>query len=399
MDSIAVTAEFNPFHTGHAYLLRTLRQRAGDQKAIVVIMSGSFVQRGEPALFDKRLRAFWALQGGADCVIELPAACVLNSAPYFAAAAVRLAAALGCQAIACGTETLSAAAITAAVNRDDAVSAPGCDRKNATYGTRLTEKLYRQNPDFATALTLPNNLLAWEYAKASRTYAPTLSLLTVPRCGRHTAALQDGDFVGATALRKAIGNGIATAEYSRYIPPAVLPSLCDAVKNGTYTDYARYHDAVLYESRRRSLAELKSLTAFAEGLENRWKTAMNRTADWQTALAAIKTKRYSYSRLCRMSAYIVLGLHQETMNAFLRTGPQYARILGAGERGRRFLKEAKAIAGLPLLTDLSKRVALTETAREQLTYDLLAADMQHFFFCRKDARQGGSEYVEKPILV
>ena len=80
MNRIAVIAEYNPFHNGHHYMLRTLRSRFGSSAPIVVVMSGSFVQRGEPALFDKWTRASWALDGGADCVIELPALYALSSA-------------------------------------------------------------------------------------------------------------------------------------------------------------------------------------------------------------------------------------------------------------------------------------------------------------------------------
>ena len=90
MNRIAVIAEYNPFHNGHHYMLRVLRRRFGSGAPIVVVMSGSFVQRGEPALFDKWTRASWALNGGADCVVELPALYALSSAEGFAGGAVRL---------------------------------------------------------------------------------------------------------------------------------------------------------------------------------------------------------------------------------------------------------------------------------------------------------------------
>ncbi len=80
MEAVAIIAEFNPFHTGHAYLIRQVRRLSGTDAAIVVIMSGAFVQRGEPAFFDKWHRAAWAIEGGADAVIELPAVYALSSA-------------------------------------------------------------------------------------------------------------------------------------------------------------------------------------------------------------------------------------------------------------------------------------------------------------------------------
>ena len=109
MKRIAVIAEFNPFHTGHAWLLSQVRQQAGSPSLIMVIMSGSFVQRGEPALFDKWHRAAWAVQGGADMVFELPAVYSLSSADGFAQGGVALAAQLGCTHLACGVERGTAA--------------------------------------------------------------------------------------------------------------------------------------------------------------------------------------------------------------------------------------------------------------------------------------------------
>ena len=87
MEFLAIIAEFNPFHTGHARLIRQVRQAAGPEAAIVIIMSGAFVQRGEPAFFDKWYRAAWAIDGGADVVIELPTVYALSSAAGFAQAA------------------------------------------------------------------------------------------------------------------------------------------------------------------------------------------------------------------------------------------------------------------------------------------------------------------------
>ena len=95
MKSIAIIAEFNPFHTGHAHLISQVRQAAGPDAAIVIIMSGAFVQRGEPAFFDKWHRAVWAIKGGADVVIELPAVYALSSAAGFATGGVTLASRLG----------------------------------------------------------------------------------------------------------------------------------------------------------------------------------------------------------------------------------------------------------------------------------------------------------------
>ena len=104
MKHIGLIAEFNPLHTGHAYILQKTRDRYGSEAVITVIMSGAFVQRGEPALFDKFDRASFALTCGADTVFELPAAYALSHADDFASGAVRLAASLGIDTLVCGSE-------------------------------------------------------------------------------------------------------------------------------------------------------------------------------------------------------------------------------------------------------------------------------------------------------
>ena len=104
MDQIGIIAEFNPLHTGHAHLIRTVRERYGKEAVITVIMSGSFVQRGEPAFFDKFDRTTFALSCGCDLVFELPTLYALSYASTFAAGAARLAASVGVSTLVCGSE-------------------------------------------------------------------------------------------------------------------------------------------------------------------------------------------------------------------------------------------------------------------------------------------------------
>ena len=125
MKTVGIICEYNPFHNGHARQFRLARALAGEDCAIVCLMSGNYVQRGEPAIFPKALRAEAALRCGADLVLELPLTAALSSAEGFAAGGVRILGALGCDYLCFGTETDDEQLImsTARANLDPAFDA------------------------------------------------------------------------------------------------------------------------------------------------------------------------------------------------------------------------------------------------------------------------------------
>lgn len=150
MEAIAVIAEFNPFHTGHAYLLSEIRRQNPPDTAVIVILSGAFVQRGEPALFDKWHRARWAVRSGADAVFELPAVYALSSAEGFASGGIRLAYRLGCASLVCGVEEGTAADFlrlgktALSLSYDEST-------KTATAGRNQTDDLAKALPEIGRA--------------------------------------------------------------------------------------------------------------------------------------------------------------------------------------------------------------------------------------------------------
>ena len=102
---IGIVCEYNPFHNGHAYHITRAMQELGADEGVVCVMSGDFVQRGEPAVYSKYARAEAACRCGADLVIELPLPWCLASAEGFARGAVGLLGSIGAQHLAFGSET------------------------------------------------------------------------------------------------------------------------------------------------------------------------------------------------------------------------------------------------------------------------------------------------------
>lgn len=398
MNCIAIIAEYNPFHTGHLYLLQTLRRQFGEDAAIIIMMSGSFVQRGEPALFDKWTRAAWALEGGADCVVELPVLYALSSAEGFASGAVRLAARMGCTHLACGVEHGSAASfyeLAAACSRiSDAFHA---DTTGITYGEYISQQLEKELPaQTAALLRKPNALLAAEYVKAMQNYAPAMKFIPIRRQGMHDGPSLSGPFASASAIRRTVQEGTVQA-IEPYIPPYERSALQRLWRQGRYTDYSRYGDLVLYRSRLLSPSDLRSFPAFSEGLENRWHRILQQSSTWPEALAALKTKRYAYSRLCRMGAYTVLSIRRADMEQAYEQGPQYGRILALSALGAAAVKKIKK--EFPLVTKVAADGRhLSAFGQTMLHYDLASTDIQAFCSHAPSNRRGQKDWHTSPYI-
>lgn len=398
MNRIAVIAEYNPFHNGHHYMLRTLRSRFGSSAPIVVVMSGSFVQRGEPALFDKWTRASWALDGGADCVVELPALYALSSAEGFAAGAVRLAARLGCTHLSCGVENGTADDFHRLAQASLAVLddfRPG--QTGLTYGQYVSQATASQTtPETAALLGEPNALLALEYVKAIHRYAPSFEFVPILRQGKHDGADLTGPFASASAIRRELQAG-RLEDAAPYLPAKELADIGRLLSQGQYADYSRYGDCILYRSRLLSPQELLALPAFSEGLENRWQRCLLQSTSWPEALDALKTKRYAYSRLRRMGAYTALAVSRADMEKAYLEGPQYGRVLALSPLGASVLKEAKK--EIPIITRLRTGLnRLSPFGQRMIQYDMRSTDIQSLCFRSPSGRGGLKDYYASPSM-
>ncbi len=394
MKRIAVIAEFNPFHTGHAWLLSQVRQQAGPQSLIVVIMSGSFVQRGEPALFDKWHRAAWAVEGGADLVFELPAVYSLSSADGFALGGVWLASRLGCSHLACGVERGTADDFYALARAAQDIRP--C-RGRETAGRRQTIALAaRIREQTALLLDQPNALLAASYAKAIVQQDLSLQFWPILRQGNHHDPSLAHSFASASALRQDIIQTGRCQHLHRYLTPQAREDMAALLSQGAYTDYDRYGDFILFQNRLLTPEMLRQLPAFNEGLENRWHRCMQDSVTYKEALAAIKTRRYAYSRLCRMGAYTLLSPGRSLMDQSYQLGPQYARLLALSQKASFYIKEIKK--ELPVITRITAADSLSPLGRKQLALDLRCTDMQYYCFHGTQARLSRQDYYQSPRI-
>ncbi len=383
---IGIVAEWNPFHLGHQKLVQTLKETY-PTAALISVMSGSFVQRGEPAIFDKWLRAKWAVLAGVDCVVELPTRLVLQSADHFAAAGAKLLADLGCDAIAFGTESFSAEELTAAA---DILEAPDFSENlravlatGLPYSRAVNAVLSEKNPALADGLSRPNNLLGIQYARAVRELALPMTLLPLHR---HTSPAAPS----ATAIRKEIAAG----KFPENIPDEARQDLETRLAKGSVTDFSRYEDACHLRARLLSIETLKASALFSEGLEHKWRNETKQIS-FSEMLAAIKSKRYLTSRLRRLGAALLLS--DITPSPFANTTPAaYARLLALRAAKSSLLRQSK----IPVVTSFAKAL---RTENKEIVRDLLldaqATDIAAWCQKQETERKGGADYTRSPEIL
>lgn len=296
-------------------------------------MSGNFVQRGYPAVFDKMLRAQAAVECGADLVLELPISYALSSAEGFAAGGVEI---LGtfCDQLCFGAETAEARAImetaeallsphfsaTLRVQLDKGLSFPAA-RQTALAEMGLDGKL----------LETPNNILAVEYCKAILAQNASITPLPIVRRGNYHDTEIDKENPSATALRAMMdeGNG-----WLSYVPEKARPVVADAVKHRLNAG----EKAMLYRLRTMTDSEFEALPYGSEGLWRKFMHACRKETTLEEILTATKSKRYTRSRLDRMAMCAFLGITADD----LAQKPPYTRVLAFNDRGREVLKIAKS---------------------------------------------------------
>ncbi len=383
---IGIVAEWNPFHLGHQKLVQALKETY-PAAALISVMSGSFVQRGEPAVFDKWLRAKWAVLAGVDCVVELPTRLVLQSADHFAAAGAKLLADLGCDAIAFGTESFSAEELFAAA---DILEAPDFSENlravlatGLPYSRAVNVVLSEKNPALADGLSRPNNLLGIQYARAVRELALPMTLLPLHRDTSPAAP-------SATAIRKEIAAG----KFPENIPDEERQDLETRLAKGSVTDFSRYEDACHLRARLLSTETLKASALFSEGLEHKWRNETKQIS-FSEMLAAIKSKRYLTSRLRRLGAALLLS--DITPSPFANTTPAaYARLLALRAAKSSLLRQSK----IPVVTSFAKAL---RTENKEIVRDLLldaqATDIAAWCQKQETERKGGADYTRSPKIL
>lgn len=333
MKTIGVICEYNPFHNGHAKQLSLLRE----QGAVVCLMSGNYVQRGEPAVLDKLARARAALACGADVVLELPLTYAIRSAEGFADGAVDLFTKLGCvDTLAFGCEETDEEKILATAKALLTPEFPGFLKIELAVGRSFPaarqRALERLGAD-AELLRAPNNILAVEYCKAIVRRGETITPLMMHREGSYHLS-DDPENPSASFLR-------GREDWTGFVPEAALAAFRDAPRYSS----AAGERAWLARLRAMSDEEFAALPYGGEGLWRKVAAACRTERTLEDVITAAKSKRYTRTRLMRLLLCAYLGISEQRLN---EEAP-YMRVLAVSERGQSLLREMKKLGMVPVV--------------------------------------------------
>ena len=334
MSITGIICEYNPLHLGHKKQLDTIRA-ADPEGGIVCLMSGNFVQRGAPAIYDKMVRAKAAILSGADLVLELPVTISLCSAEGFASGGVDILSRF-CDRLCFGAENADESLLTGLAKA--LLSKDFSDTLKIELNKGLSFPVARQSAlevmgINASPLALPNNILAVEYCKAILAQKSGLKPYVIPRQGGYHDQVPDPENPSATAIRKLIEAG---TQWQQYVPNA------ECFECATIHSLHCGERAILARLRTMTDAEFEALPYGSEGLWRKLMHASRQTCSLEDILCAVKSKRYTRTRLDRMVMCAFLGITE----AMLSSPAPYVRVLGFNDRGRQILNQIKSTAFL-----------------------------------------------------
>ncbi len=396
IQAVGIVAEYNPFHNGHAYHIAEAKRLTG--LPVIAVMSGTFMQRGEPSILSPWVRAELAVRGGADLVLQLPATYSLRSAQYFAQGAVQTLAATGCVShLACGVES-PAIDFWELAQRLESSTIQETIRQHMRNGESYARACAHALTEVATgqgnnpSLGLPNDILALAYCQAIVHSKATIQPVFIERQSNQYNDTQiNGMLASATAIRNNLQVGNKDWRY------AVPVYVAEKLQNAAGYDAALLWQLIKYQLRRMSPEQIASNSQCSEGLENLLKQAQNCTS-LQDALALCTNKRYSTSRIRRLLCQVLLDQPRELIE---QNEPDYLRVLAFNDTGRTLLKQMRTSSSLPIITKLGKKPEHGQSSAfaEQMQLDLTATDIWSLLTNDHTLQRAGLDFVTSPVYV
>jgi predicted nucleotidyltransferase len=393
--------EYNPLHGGHLYLMEEIRRKLGQDTAVIGVMSGDFVQRGDFAIVRRQARAKAAVESGVDLVLELPLPWAVGSAERFADGGVGVLEATGVvDYLAFGSECGDAAVLQqlASVLRSEAF--PQMLKEELATGVsfaaarqRAVERL--TGAEEAAVLENPNNILGVEYCKSLLRRDSRIQPLTVKRkgTGYHGTELQE-QTPSATMLRDLLRRGERENALD-LMAPAMRDAFEEEERAGRAPVFLETCErAILARLRSMSEEEFARLDEGREGLYHRLYEASRTAASLEEILNTAKTKRYAYSRLQRMILWAWLGWNPADCPEEI----PYIRVLAANETGRVLLGRMRKCASIPVVTKPQHVRRLGGESQALFSMEAQAADLYALAYPELSAAVGGSLWREGPVI-
>ena len=361
---VGIIAEYNPFHNGHYYHIQKSKELSCDD-SVVAVISGNFTQRGEPSIINKWSKAYMAICGGADLVIELPTVYAISSAENFASGAIKIldsmkivdSVSFGAEARELSTLNNIANVLCEEPKQYLTILAHELD-KGISYAKARENAILMYLNDikrYANILNSPNNILAIEYLKAIKKIRSNIEPVMVQRkkVYYNDEKIVD-EFASSTGVRKLLENR-EFSEIQKVIPRSSYKILANDYNHlGPVLGLKCYEKEIIYILRRMSIEQIANLPDVAEGLEYAIKKAVSNTNSIEELIDSVKSKRYTQTRIQRILLYALLGIDKQIMETSKKITP-YIRVLGFTQRGKALLSEMKKInPKLKIITSVKK---------------------------------------------
>lgn len=362
MNAVGLVVEYNPFHNGHAFHLEEAKKSA-NADLVIAVMSGNFLQRGEPALVSKWKRTEMALLAGVDIVFELPYAFATQKANTFANGAVSILEAAGCQSLCFGSEAGEIESFLQTLSF--------IEKNKELYNKQIKQYLKVGNSypkasslafqDIASTqdlidLSKPNNILGYQYVTAAYNQQAQLKFFTVARknANYHDEHFSSESIASATSIRKALESENGQMDSIRnFIPNTTYELLLDYKKEyGQFHSWENYWPYLKFRLLQTTANELRAIYEIEEGLENRILSTASEAGSFQQFMEKLKTKRYTWTRLQRACVHILTNTKKDEMNTEIEKA-EYLRLLGMTTKGKEYLNKNKNNLGLPLISRVS----------------------------------------------
>lgn len=342
MKSVGIIAEYNPFHNGHLYHLKKIKEKYPDY-VIVLVMTGNFTERGDVAIIDKWKRCEIALKYGVDLVIELPYPFATQSADYFSYGGITLLEKLNVDKVIFGSESdniddLKVIAKTQLDNEDFDKLVKIYSKMGTNYPTAIAQAIYDLT---GKKVETPNDLLGVSYIKTILKYNYKIVPETIKRINNYHDLEMSDDIASATAIRKTLKE---RNDISKQIPKEEISYLDDLHFIEDYFPIIKYK--LITEN------NLDKYQTVDEGIDKLLKKAIIKAKSYDELVCLVKSKRYTYNKITRMLLHILCNFTKDKAKKYNEI--RYIRILGLNARGREYLNEIKKKTTLPIISKILK---------------------------------------------
>ncbi|ASN05866.1 nucleotidyltransferase [Virgibacillus necropolis] len=403
MDACGLIVEYNPFHNGHLHHLLEAK-RESNASCMIAVMSGNFLQRGEPAIIDKFHRTRAALASGIDIVVELPFVYAVQSSDLFAKGSVQTLNEIGVSSICFGSEsgTTSNFITSYEIFKEKESIFQEELRKNLHKGLSFPDasKFAYEQIGLATEemdLSQPNNILGFSYIREILDHQLAINAFTVKRTksGYHDQTISSS-IASATSIRKQLFHeGNVTEQIASTLPANTEQQLNEYYhKTSVWHNWEQYFPLLHYRVMTMDHSELAGIHGVDEGLEYRIKKTAKHTQSIYEWIDAIKTKRYTWTRIQRIFVHLLTNTKKEHIQP-LKTSESvpYVRLLGMTKQGQAYLNQQKKVMNVPLVTRLPQHSSFLLECEEKASnayYSILKPSIK---------RQFSKQEIGPPIII